>query len=144
VERSLLNRLEFFKEMRKSFRDTLKAIYMPLIEEDLDKLEKVTEHVLELKWYSLGYIWSFTSKIEYRYINGIPVIIVMEGESVQVFSGICPACSNLFVVSTLYSTSKCMKCEREYDFKSKNGDLILEELLMKSEKDELFVGFQKR
>lgn len=136
-----MKREEFLKEMGFSLGKTLKSIYHPFVEEDVEKFSKAAHHALGIKWHFLSGENELKVGIEQKFISGKPVIVYKNHEgNVQVLSGICPVCSNLLVLSSLYSTGKCLICEKEYNFITRKGNLEYNEMPFKQENDRLFIG----
>jgi nitrite reductase/ring-hydroxylating ferredoxin subunit len=135
-----VKREDFFKEMKFGFFKTLKNVYEPFIEDDIEKLEKTTDQVFRIKWTSVCSKDYYLEKFNQFYINGKPIFIIGEEGNMKAYSGICPSCSTLLNFSVLYSTCKCMNCGKDYNFQNKNGELILLELPLALKKDGYFVG----
>lgn len=139
-----MNRLHFLKEMKRGLLETVKSVYEPIVADDLEKLERAADKALGLKWVYLTNEASLSNYVEQKFIEGKPIIICNEGVDVRAYSGICPACSNLLVLSTLYSTGKCLYCEKEYHFKEKSGDLRLTSYPTKKMTDDYYIGLASR
>lgn len=135
-----MKREDFFKEMKKGFFNTLKSVYEPFIEEDLEKLEKTTDRILGVNWSFVCSEYYQFNNINQFYISGSPILITKEEGNVKAFSGICPSCSNLLHLSVLYSTCKCLNCGNDYNFQNKTGDLTLIEMPLALKTDGYYVG----
>lgn len=139
-----MKRMDFLKEMGSSFGKTLKSIYHPIVEDDVEKLSKAAQQALGIKWHLLSIENEVKQGIEQKFISGKPVIIIQKPKgNVQALSGICPVCSNLLVFSSLYSTGKCLICEKEYNFITMTGNLEYTVLPVKLKEERLFVGLSK-
>lgn len=136
-----MKRDEFLKEMGYSLGKTLKGIWQPMIEDDVVKLTDVAHHVLRYKWYFLSNKGELSAGIEQKFISGKPILVVSDQKgNLQVLSGICPVCSNLLVFSPLYSTGKCLICEKEYNFVTRQGSLVFAELPIKQDQLSIYIG----
>ena len=139
-----MKRMEFLKEMSSSLGKTLKSIYHPMVEDDVEKLSKAAQQALGIKWHFLSIKNEVKQGVELKFISGKPIIIVQTPKgNMQAISGICPVCSNLLVFSSLYSTGKCLICEKDYNFITMTGHLEYTVLPVKLEEERLFVGLSK-
>ncbi|MFS0784710.1 hypothetical protein [Bacillus sp. 1P06AnD] len=109
-----MNRLQFLKEMKDSLFTTVKSVYEPLVEDDLQKLSRSADKMLGIKWVLLAGRADEMADLEQRQIEGQPIICVKEGNSIRAYSGICPACTNLLVLSSFEKNCKCLMCEENY------------------------------
>lgn len=139
-----MNRKDFFKEMYTSLFQTVKYAYEPILNDDLQKVEAVVEQALGIKWLPIekGEDTLF-EKLELKYIEGIPIIVFLENTNIQAMYGFCPECSNIIHVTALYSTGKCFNCGKEYNFKTKQGELQLETLPVKKKERMFYIGLEK-
>ncbi|CAM3897140.1 hypothetical protein [Mesobacillus zeae] len=122
-----MKRLDFIREMQSSLFKTVRSVYEPFLAEDVEKLERAADKALGLQWHHACTSGELSSPIEQKFINGKPVILIKSEGNMRAFSGICPACSNLLILSTLYSSGKCVICEKDYNFLTGEGSLYLEE-----------------
>jgi nitrite reductase/ring-hydroxylating ferredoxin subunit len=144
MERSVVNRGEFFKEMKKGFMNTLKTLYEPLIDDDLEVLEKTTDRLLGIQWAFVCRPDYPFEKLNEFYIDGKPIFIVQNSGNMRAISGICPSCSNLLNLSVLLLTCKCFNCGKEYNFHTETGDLILWEHPLIKKNDGYYAGLNKK
>lgn len=138
-----MKRKEFLKEMGTSLFQTVKYVYEPFIHDDLQKVEEVVDRTLDIKWVPLMREDDVNSMLEMKFINGSPIMVLLDEANMQVMSGICPECSNIIIVTTLYSTGKCLNCEKEYNFKTKKGDLYLKTIPVKKKDHVIYIGLEK-
>ena len=136
-----MRRGDFFKEMGSSILQTIK----PFINEDLEKLEAAADKALGITWLPLmkENDNELTSKLEMRFFAGKAIIVTRNGTNMQAMDGVCPVCSNIIILTALYSSGKCLNCQKEYNFKTQTGDLQLEELPLKRNNGTYFIGFQR-
>lgn len=136
-----MKRNEFLKEMSSSFGKTLKGIWQPMIEEDVVKLTNAAHQIMGVKWHYLCRNADLQAGIEQKFISGKPILVIKNQDgNVQTLSGICSVCSNLLIYTALYSTGKCLICEKEYNFNQQQGTLIYTELPLKYDQDKIYVG----
>lgn len=140
-----MKRIDFFKEMGTSFLQTVKYAYEPFIHDDLQKVEDVMDRALGVKWLPfMKEEEAAAAQLEMKFIDGRPVILSNCDSNIQVMDGICPGCLNLINVTALYSTGKCLYCEKEFNFKTKQGDLVLESLPLKTKDHVIYIGLNKQ
>ncbi|MDP4083548.1 MAG: hypothetical protein Q8934_02925 [Bacillota bacterium] len=139
-----MKRGDFIKEMGNSLFQTVKSVYEPFLKEDLEKVEVVTDLALGITWLPLMTKSETSQNVEMKFVNGKPIIVSMNESNMQAMSGICPVCSNIIIVTALYSSGKCLNCEKEYNFKTNEGELQLESFPIKTKDQMYFVGFQKK
>ena len=138
-----MRRGDFLREMAGSLFQTVKSVYEPFLSEDLEKVEVAADRALGITWFPLVKDNDRASELEMKFIGGKPVIVTRNGTNMQAMDGVCPVCSNIIIVTTLYSTGKCLNCQKEYNFKTHTGDLQLESYPIKIKDDTCLIGFQK-
>ncbi|MEH7251209.1 hypothetical protein V7111_03700 [Neobacillus niacini] len=138
-----MKRLDFFKEMGGGFFQTVKSVYEPFIQGDLEKIESAADRALGLTWVPVMNETEMTSNFEMKFFQGKAIIFVRHETNMQAWNGICPVCSQIITVSTLYSSGKCLNCQKEFNFKTHTGELPLTPLPLKK-RDRIYqVGFMK-
>ncbi|WP_071459884.1 Rieske (2Fe-2S) protein [Bacillus massilinigeriensis] len=139
-----MNRLNFLKEMQISLLKTAKFIYEPFLEEDTNKLEIATDRILGVEWKTVCRESEVNEGIELKFFNGFPIIIIRSEKNVRAFSGICPSCSQILMISTLYATGKCVQCEKDTDFLQGSGKLEITEYPIRLQEGYLQISFWNR
>jgi hypothetical protein len=139
-----MRRGDFLKEMAGSLFQTAKSVYEPFLSEDLEKVEVVADRVLGISWHPLMKKQEFGSVLEMKFISGKPVIVTRYGTNMQAIDGVCPVCSNIIVVTTLYSSGKCLNCQKVYNFETHSGELQLNSYPLKLVDDTFFIGFMNK
>lgn len=139
-----MRRGDFIKEMGNSLFQTVKSVYEPFLHDDLEKVEVAADRALGITWVPLMAKNEANLILETKFIEGKPIIVANQGANMQAMSGICPVCSNIIIVTVLYSTGKCLNCEKEYNFKMQQGELQLESLPIKLKDQMYYVGFQRQ
>lgn len=138
-----MKRFDFFKEMGVSLFQTVKSAYEPFIEGDLEKIETAAERALGIIWIPLMKETDITTNLEMKFFQGKAIVVVRQEPNMQAWNGICPVCSYIITLSTLYSSGKCLNCQKEFNFKENNGDLQLQSLPLRK-KDQIYqIGFVK-
>ena len=140
-----MRRGDFLKEMASSLFQTVKSVYEPFLSEDLEKVEAAADRALGITWIPLvkendGVV----PELEMKFIGGKPVIVSHYGTNIQALDGVCPVCSNIIILTTLYSTGKCLNCQKEYNFKTHTGDLQLESYPIKTKDNRYLIGLLKQ
>jgi hypothetical protein len=138
-----MKRGDFLKDIAGSLFQTVKSVYEPFLKEDLEKVEVAADLALGFTWLPLGKENAVCPELEMKFIAGKPVIVTRYGTNMQAIDGVCPVCSNIIIVTTLYSRGKCLNCQKEYNFKTHSGDLQLDSYPIKIKDDTYFIGFQK-
>ncbi len=137
-----MKRSDFLKEMTGSLFQTVKSVYEPFLSEDLEKVEEAADRALGIKWVPMMNKHEFCEALEMKFINGKPVIVVRNGTNMQALNGVCPVCSNIIILTALYSSGKCLNCQKEFNFKTQTGDLELESFQVKLKDQTFYIGFQ--
>jgi hypothetical protein len=138
-----MRRGDFIKEMGSSLFQTVKSVYEPFISEDLEKVQSAADRTLGIRWVPFIKESELFSELELKFIGGKPVIVIRNGTNMQAMNGVCPVCSNIIILTTLYSSGKCLNCQKEYNFKTQSGELQLASFPIKRKKDIYYLGFQK-
>jgi len=138
-----MNRGDFLKEMAEGLFQTLKSVYRPFLSEDLEKVEAAADQALGITWHPFMKEQELYSDLEMKFFSGNPVIVSHNGTNMQAIDGVCPVCSNIIYLSTLYSTGKCLNCQKEFNFRTQSGDLQLGSYPLKRRNDTYLIGIQK-
>ncbi|MEH7075454.1 hypothetical protein [Neobacillus drentensis] len=139
-----MKRGDFLKEMAGSLFQTVKSVYEPFIHEDFEKVEAAADRALGITWLPLEKEQDGNHDLEMKFIAGKPIIVVRNGTNMQAMNGVCPVCSTIIIVTTLYSSGKCLNCQKEFNFKTQTGELLLETYPLKSKENTVYIGFQKQ
>lgn len=142
MEECEMNRLDFLKELKASFFDTAKSICEPIVEIEIEKISNSTDRLLNRHWI---YIGMEMSHFQQKYIKGETVFFIKNDSEIRAFSGICPTCTNLVVVSTMQATCRCLTCETVHNFSDDNetNNLVLTEYPVKKQDDGYYIGMIK-
>ena len=135
-----MNRIEFFKEMRDGLFRTVKSVYEPFLKEDLEKFERATDSALGIMWYPVVNLYGQRENLEMKFVAGQPVILLRQGPNIEAMSGVCPKCSNLITITSLYSSGKCLNCGKIFNFTNHEERLQLETFPIRRKEETIFVG----
>ncbi|WP_147533690.1 hypothetical protein [Bacillus marasmi] len=135
-----MNRQDFLKEMRKGLFSTIRTVYEPFVDEELEKLEKTADSMLGIRWVFVCQKDTEFTKVNEYFIHGKPIYIIQMNGNMRAMSGICPSCSNLLNLSNLLLTCKCLNCEKDYNFQTNIGNLDITELPLIEKSDGYYVG----
>lgn len=138
-----MKRGDFLKELGNSLFQTVKSVYEPFIQDDIEKVGEAADRALGITWMPLMNKEELSSDLEIKFIAGRPIIISRNGTNMQAWDGVCPVCSNIIILSTLYSSGKCLNCQKEFNFKTQTGDLKLVLLPTKIKDHKYFVGLHR-
>jgi hypothetical protein len=138
-----MRRGDFIKEMGNSIFQTVKSVYEPFIREDLEKVESAADCALGISWVPFIKESELFSELELKFIDAKPVIVIRNGTNMQAMDGVCPVCSNIIILTTLYLSGKCLNCQKEYNFKTQSGELQLASFPIKRKEEIYYIGFQK-
>jgi hypothetical protein len=138
-----MNRSGFLKELGGSLFETVKTVYEPFIHGDFEKVEEAADRALGITWRPLMKKYGVSSELEMKYIDGKPIIVSGYGTKIRALDGVCPVCSNIIIVTALYSSGKCLNCQKEFNFKTQSGELLLLSYPIKVKDDVYYIGFQR-
>lgn len=137
-----MNRQDFLKEMRKGLFSTIRTVYEPFVDEEIEKLEKTADSMLGIRWMFVCQKDTVFSKVNEYFINGKPIYMIQANGNMRALSGICPSCSNLLNLSNLLLTCKCFNCSKDYNFQTESGNLAFEELPISLKSDGYYIGLK--
>jgi hypothetical protein len=138
-----VKREQFFREMKSGLLETVKTVYQPFVEEDIQILEKTTDRLFGIKWVFVCNEQDQLELLNEFFLEGQPVIVIWMKGNMKAISGICPTCSNLLTLSFLYSTCKCLNCGNHHNFQNETGELKVKEFPVKKKDDAYYIGFSK-
>lgn len=137
-----MNREGFFKEMGKGLLQTVKTVFEPLIEDDLETLEKTTDTILGIQWLYLCSSEYPFEKLNQFFVKNRSIFVIQEEGNMRAISGICPSCSNLLHLSALLLTCKCFNCEKDFNFRTNSGELTFFDLPITRKQDGYYIGIK--
>ncbi|WHX98981.1 hypothetical protein [Neobacillus sp. DY30] len=138
-----MKRLDFFKEMGNDLFQTVKSVYKPFIKDDIEKFENAADKVLGITWVPLMNVFDMNTNLEMKFFQGKAIIIVNHDTNIQAWNGICPVCSHIITVSALYSSGKCLNCQKEFNFKTNTGELQVTQMPLRKRNQIYQIGIVK-
>lgn len=139
-----MNRLGFFSEMKKGLLDTIKAVYEPILEEKLEQIDRAADTILQIHWVAIGEDFELFPSTEQKIIKGINVLILRTGENIQAVDCTCPVCLNLLYFSESDQELKCFMCEKQYLFRTGEGELLPAFLPVRKKNKQYEIGIEAR
>ena len=119
-----MDRIDFLKEMKNSFGETIKGIFSPFLEEKAEKVDDATSILSGEKWSELP---SLDTSIEWGvrdfYLGEDSFNLIIQGEIIQAFKKQCPTCKGLIVITTFDKKAKCFMCDQSLSLLNFDGDL---------------------
>ncbi len=110
-----MNRLEFFKEIKKNLIQTAKELVSPIIEDDIEKIDSLVDRISGFNWYPLENLDPHTMKKgEDQFIKNQPIYIYPDGNEMKAVSKLCPNCGNMLHVFSYENKMKCLQCENVF------------------------------
>ncbi|MGD9677191.1 MAG: hypothetical protein AB7V16_02340 [Vulcanibacillus sp.] len=144
MDRKPISRFEFFKEIKDDLKQTAKEFLIPIIEDDIDKVDQVFDDIIGIKWHEIG-------KIEPEYLNGIKDYYI-DNQNIAVFctdnklmaiNNVCPDCQNLLNWISYDKKFKCFQCEGEFFIENEKDNPRLDYYTLKEENDIWLVALTK-
>ncbi|WP_139187787.1 hypothetical protein [Bacillus tuaregi] len=146
MENITMNRLDFLKEMKTGFLKTVNAVYEPILEDDIVKMNQAADQLLGVEWSFLMNEQPMAEGLEQKFVKGQPVIVMHKAKTLYAYSGVCPACSQLLHISMQEKICKCLNCEKHLSIENKEefDSLILKEYPLKKKKDGYYIALKNR
>ncbi|WP_019241707.1 MULTISPECIES: hypothetical protein [Bacillus] len=140
-----MKRSAFLKELKTSLFDTVKYVYEPFLEDDIKKIKKSTDRLLNIEWIHIAKNAAELMDYQQMMILKKPFFFVRVNGKMRAFSGICPTCSNLLNVSSMQKTCKCLMCEKTVHFhkNEEEDEWFLSEHSLKEEEDGIYIGIKR-
>lgn len=135
-----MNRLQFLKELRKSFIDTTKEITLPVLDGEFKKIDDIADKIVGLNWVKVGSIDHLNKGIQERFINGASILLFHNGEELIAYQKTCSSCQSLVQWIAHEKKLKCFSCDRTYLIESEAGDLVIKRYYTKAKNREWFIG----
>ena len=94
-----LTRLDFFKEIKKDLTEAAKEFIIPIVADDIDKLDDVVDEVIGVEWFYLNNAeleegFKFEG-VKDLYINNRHIAIFFDGDNLQAVEKACPNCNGI-------------------------------------------------
>lgn len=142
-----LSRLDFFKEIKKDITDAAKEFIIPVIKDDIHKLDDVVEEVIGVEWFYLNIVeleeeTQFTDVRDY-YINNQHVSIFYNWDKLQAVEKSCSNCGGILNWISYDKRFKCFSCENEYEIYTEKENPSLKYFTIKQKDDRWVIGLYK-
>lgn len=136
-----MNRLQFLSELKKSLLKTTKEITFPILSEEVEKIDKVTDEFIGVKWHELkGISPESFQDVEEHFIENKSVLLCSDGTKLTAFNKVCSECQSLVQLITYEKKIKCFTCDKSYNFELKTGDLLYKHYYIKEKDGNWFIG----
>ena len=135
-----MDRIDFLREMKNSFGETIKGIFSPFLEEKVEKIDDATSILSGEKWSELP---PLDTSIEWGvrdfYLGEDSFNLIIQGENIQAFKKQCPTCKGLIVITPFDKKAKCFMCDQSLSLVNFEGDLKVTRSEVKKRNDNWFV-----
>lgn len=122
---------------------TVKEITVPLVAEDLDKLDSFVDVVSGIRWHEVGSIETFAASGVYDlFISGKSIVIANTQQKWKAFDKVCPSCKVMVQWISYEKKWICFSCEKSLYVDENNGELLLTSYPLKSAEGKLYIGLK--
>lgn len=140
-------RLDFFKEIKKDLTEAAKEFIIPIVTDDIDKIDDVIDEVIGVEWFYLNSAeleegYKFEGVKDY-YINNRHIAIFYDGDKLQAVEKSCPNCTHILNWVTSGNKFKCFSCDREYEILAAEPNPYLKYFTIKVQNGRLAIGLYK-
>ncbi len=144
MDKKKISRFEFFKEVKNDLKQTAKELFIPIIEDDVDKVDRVVDEVIGVQWYSLGNIdlENFIGMKDF-YINNQNIAVFSNGKKFNAVEKTCPDCHNILNWISYDEKLKCFNCDNEYYVFKEEKNSKLNYYSVKKLNDSWVIGLYK-
>lgn len=144
MDKKSISRFEFFKEIKNDLKQTAKEFILPIIEDDVDKVDQIIDDIVGIKWYPIGNIdTEHMNVIKDYYINNQNIAVFYNDDELKAVEKKCPKCQNLLNWISYDKKLKCFQCESEFFIEKEKEDPKLNYYSLKKQNDIWFVGINK-
>lgn len=142
-----LTRLDFFKEIKKDLTEAAKEFIIPIVADDIDKLDDVVDEVIGVEWFYLNNAeleegFKFEG-VKDLYINNRHIAIFFDGDNLQAVEKACPNCNGILNWVANGNKFKCFSCEQEYGILTAKPNPYLKYFTIKTKMGKLAIGLYK-
>lgn len=139
-----LSRFEFFKEVKNDLKKTAKELFIPIIEDDIYKVDNIVDEVIGVEWYSIeDFEQEKFSGVKDIYINNQNIAIFFNGEKFKAIEKTCPDCKSILSWISYDEKFKCFNCDKEYYIKTEEKNSNLKYFTLKKQNDKWIIGLYK-
>lgn len=136
-----MNRFQFLKEIQHSLVETIKGIYAPLLEDEVNNMKKVISSI-HSAWYPLG-VYEELHGVEIKYIHRTPIAIYMKQGQVQASKMVCPHCHVMLHYIQAEQRFLCLYCDRHFEWLSESASCSMPRLATKKINGEWYVQLER-
>lgn len=115
-----MDRRAFFKELAHSLTETGKEVLKPIIEDDLEKLDRASDLIQGLRWQ---HIETPNQGYSEQIVDGSLISLYVTAEDALAFDKKCSACHTFLQWLAYDKVLQCPTCEKTYSFVHKEGAL---------------------
>jgi hypothetical protein len=144
----VMNRKEFLRKLGSDLLETVAHIAHPLIEDDLEKMERLMDRVSGLRWHPLPNsackrATERAVQVEEIFIAGHGVFLVVGEELRSAFGKECSECRTVVHWLPHVGRFKCFLCNKELSPLDETGDLKLRSYPVKEKDGTWYVGLKE-
>lgn len=136
-----MNRLQFLKLIPYSFFETMKGIYAPLLEDEVNAMKEAVSSVY-YAWYPIGE-YEGQHEVDIKYIRQIPIAIYKQGDYVCARKAICPHCHVMLHYIQAENRFLCLYCDRAFTWASEEKTCSMPPLATKKINGEWYVQLER-
>lgn len=128
-----VDRKDFLKNAFGDIVSVSKDVFAPLIEKEVEKLDKSTDLMAGQDWKALpeyrldGKSWSCKS----HNIGSKSFFIVISENSEMAIRKQCPTCKGMLTVTEYDKKCKCFICDKSFSLETSEGDLAVERVTLR-------------
>lgn len=115
-----MDRRAFFKELARSLTETGKEVLTPIIEHDLEKLDRASDLIQGLRWQPINQPSQGYSE---QVVNHSLIGLYVSKEEALAFDKKCAVCHTLLQWLAYDQQLHCLMCDQSYSFMRKEGAL---------------------
>jgi len=144
-----MNRKEFLRKIKSDILETVAHIARPLIEEDLEKMERVVDRVAGVHWFPVPdnafkkRVTAGSVQVEELLFAGRGVFLVKGEEFRNAYGKECLECQTLVNWLPHMDRFKCFLCGKEFSPLDESGDLRLRRYPVKEKDGTWYVGLME-
>jgi uncharacterized protein YlbG (UPF0298 family) len=138
-----MNRLQFLKEVRDSFLETVKEASAPLLEDEVKKMKEIFSSV-HRTWHLLGtYDAAELKGVEVKNVHHVPIAVYAQNGQIKARKVICSHCRVMPHYIQFEHRFICLYCDREFDLSTETGTLKMPLLAIKQVNNQWYVQLER-
>ncbi|MDF2947064.1 MAG: Rieske (2Fe-2S) iron-sulfur domain protein [Bacillales bacterium] len=137
-----MDRLEFLTEMKKGILNTIKEVSKPFLEEEAEKVNKLTDEISGIHWAPTGLSVETIkeNKVVELIILRQQILLADLNDQIVCYKKICKNCNSIVNYISYRKVIKCLMCEEEINVQTWEGTVQLDSFKTKVENDKLYVA----